>query len=525
MLRDSLAARALVLAAVLSLACFAVPGVRAGEPLDDDTARAVRDYVGSVLDELGVPGAAVVIVRRDGIAFGEGFGMADGDGRAVTPQTPFHIASVSKQLTAIGVMQLIDDGALSLDAAVHDYVPWFGSEGSQTARITVRDLLAHTSGWTERDGLANRTDQSADEGALERNVRRLAEVAASHPIGEFEYSNANYDVLGYLISVAAGTSYEAYMQDHVLTPLGMANTHLSDADARAGDVAQGHYPFLGIPIAWDLAFVRGSLPSAYVAASAEDLGHVLIAHLNQGRYGDDEVLSPEALAELEQPLVEPSVGNGYGWGWWSYPLYDAGVLHTDADPPRYDAPIVLEHGGSHNTYASGMLLLREAGYGIVVLLNLNDEAAPSRFYQLHFGIAEILLGLEPPPLTQYDDLLGQYGKQLLAVTALLQLVGVAWALRLLRRWRRHPPTESRTLGWRIRHLVLPLALDLGVTVAAWWLVLDRARLGLTDIGVIVQLAPDVGLALILIALLGVGWGIVRTALTLGLGRPGTVAAA
>lgn len=520
-----MAARALVLAAVLALVCFAVPGVRAGEPLDDETAQAVRDYVTRTLDELGVPGAAVVIVGRDGVAFGEGFGTADGDGSPVTPQTPFHIASVSKQLTAIGVMQLIDEGALSLDAAVHDYVPWFGTDGSETAHITVRDLLAHTSGWSERDGLANRTDQSADDGALERNVRRLAEVPPSHPIGEFEYSNANYDVLGYLVSVASGTSYEAYMRDHVLKPLGMTHSHLTDADARAGGVAHGHYPFLGIPIAWDIAFVRGSVPSAFVAASAEDLGHVLIAHLNQGQYGGETVLSPEAMAALEQPLVEPSAGNAYGWGWWSYPLYNAGVLRTDADPPRYDAPIVLEHSGSHNTFASGVLLLREAGYGVVVLMNLNDEAAPSRFYQLHFGIADILLGLDPSPLTQYDDLLGQYGKQLLAATALLQLIGVAWAMRQLRRWRRDPPTESRTLGWRIRNLMLPLALDLGVTAAAWWLVLDRARLGLTDIGVIVSQVPDVGLAMILIALLGIGWGIVRTALTVSFLRGGTFAAA
>jgi CubicO group peptidase (beta-lactamase class C family) len=517
-----MAARALVAAFVL--ASVLAPSVRAAEPLDADTAQAIRDYVAGALDELAVPGAAVVVVRQDGTAFAEGFGAADDGGRPVTPQTPFHIASVSKQLTGLAIAQLIDGGSLSLDGTVHQYVPWFGVDGSDTARITVRDLLAHTSGWTERDGLANRTDQSADDQALERNVRRLAETPPSHPIGEFQYSNANYDVLGYLVAVASGTTYEDYMREHVLAPLQMTHTHLSDAEARADGVAQGHYPFLGVPISWDIAFVRGSVPSAYVAASAEDLGHVLVAHLDQGRFGDASVLSPQAMADLERPLVEPSLGYGYGWGWWTFPLYDAGALRTDVDPPTYDAPVVLEHDGSHNTYGAAILLLRDAGYGVVVLMNLNDEAAPSRFYQVQYGIADILLGVDPPPLTQYDDLLGQYGKQLLAVTALLQLIGVAWALRQLRRWRRDPPPDSGRLAWLLRNVVLPLAVDVGVTIAAWWLVLARAELGPTEIGVILQLGPDVGLALVLIALLGIGWGIVRTALTLSLRRPATVAA-
>ena len=142
----------LALAAVLTLAASPVA---AKGPLSAEQAEAVRTYVGDVLAELNVPGAAVVIVGPEGILLAEGFG-ADGRGGAPTPQTPFQIASLSKQLTAIAVMQLIEAGDLDLDAPVHAYVDWFGSEGSETARITVRNLLAHASGWTQRDGLVNR---------------------------------------------------------------------------------------------------------------------------------------------------------------------------------------------------------------------------------------------------------------------------------------------------------------------------------------------------------------------------------
>ena len=67
----------------------------------------------------------------------------------------------------------------------------------------VKNLLAHTSGYSEAAGLVNRTGQGTDDGALERNIRRLAGTPLDHPIGQFQYSNANYDALGYLVAVVA----------------------------------------------------------------------------------------------------------------------------------------------------------------------------------------------------------------------------------------------------------------------------------------------------------------------------------
>jgi hypothetical protein len=243
-----------------------------------------------------------------------------------------------------------------------------------------------------------------------------------------------------------------------------------------------------------------------------------MAHLSDGAVDDAPVLSPDSWQGLRKPLIHPDLWDGYGWGWWTYPLWGAGQL-VDA-PPRasYEVPVMLEHGGSHSTYATGMVLLPDEGYGVVVLMNRNDEAAPSRFTQVHTGIALILAGQDAPAPTNYDDLLGTYGRQLLGVTALLMIVGVWWAFRQLRRWRRDPASAPR--GWRgtLRHLVLPLALDIGLTGVAWWLVLDRSHLGLADYPAIVHLAPDAGLAIGLIALFGIGWGLVRTAMTVRLLR-------
>lgn len=508
-------------AATIALLLATLAPAAASVPLPKGTVDRIHEFVRSALDELGVPGAAVLVVDADGILYKEGFGTTDGAGTPITPTTPFHLASLSKQLTGIAVMQQVEAGNLVLAETVHHYLPWFGDEGSDTAAITVRDLLAHTSGLSEGDGLANRSDTGTDDGALERNVRRLALVPLSHPIGQYEYSNANYDALGYLVAVTSGMSYEDYMAQRVFEPLGMVDTHLSEADATAGGVAQGHYPFFGFSIPFPVGFVRGSVPSAYIASGAEDLGRVLMAHLSDGASAASPILAASSWQALREPLVHPDAWDGYGWGWWTAPLWDAGYLVDKPGASIYQVPVMIDHTGSHSTYATAMAILPEAGYGIVVLMNRNDEAASSRFYQVHGGIAQILLGRDAPALVNYDDLLGTYGRQLYGITALLMVLGVWPALRMLRRWRRDPSAAPRGSRGIVRHLGLPLVLDIGLPLLAWWLVLDRSHLSVGDYPAILRLAPDIGLAIGLIAVFGLGWGLVRTALTLRVLRAST----
>jgi CubicO group peptidase (beta-lactamase class C family) len=506
-----------ILALPLAVLVLAVAAPTAAKgPLSVEQADSVRAYVRDTLEQLGTPGAAVVIVGPDGIQFAEGFGTARDDGTPATAQTPFHVASLSKQLTSIAVMQLVASNDLSLDATVHSYVDWFGADGSETARITVRDLLAQTSGLSTTQGLTYRIDEYDADDALDRTVRRLASEGPEHARGQFEYSNANYDALGYLVAVASGKSYEAYMTEHVIGPLQMTHTHLTDAGARADGVAQGHYLFFGIRITYEIPFVRGTVPSSFIAASAEDLAHVLIAHLNDGSYEGTEVLDPSSMADLRRPLTYPDAWNGYGWGWWTYPMWDAGELRG-GDVSTYSVPVMLEHTGSHATYASSMLLLPEEELGVVVLMNLNDEIASSRFYQMQTGIAEILLGRDPPPLTSYDDFLAQYGR-LIGLAWVALLVGlVAWSVRRYRRWRREPGSAPRGLwaiAWR---MVVPLAIVVAQLVAFWLLLLSRGG-SVTDIPRMARLSPDIGLIVIVVSLVSLVWILIGTIWTVGLLR-------
>ena len=507
--------RPLIPAFALMLLLGAATPAAATDPPDAETLTRVRDFVSSALDELGVPGAAVVIVGQEGVEFAEGFGDARDDGTPVTPQTPFHVASLSKQLTSIAVMQLVEAGDLRLDDSVHSHIDWFGAEGSDAALITIRDLLAQTSGYSQTQGVTNRIDDYKADDALERNVRRLASEGPAHGAGQFEYSNANYDILGYLVAVASGESYDGYMEEQVIGPLQMTHTFLTDAEARADGVAEGHYLFFGLPIAYDIPFVRGSVPSSFIAASAEDLAHVLIAHLNDGVYEGTPVLDANGMAGLRVPLTQPDPWDGYGWGWWTSPLWDAGALEGDGS--SYHVPIMVEHTGSHATYASGMVLLPEEGIGVVVLLNLNDENASSRFYQLHTGIAQILLGHDAPTITSYDDFLAQNGKLVGLAWVALLVVFVARSVGRYRRWSRDP--ESVPRGWRavFRWMALPLAIVVAQLVAFWLLVMSRGAT-FSDVPRLLRLGPDLGLIVVVVTVVSAAWILIGTIWTIRIGR-------
>jgi CubicO group peptidase (beta-lactamase class C family) len=496
----------------------AAPAGSAIGSLSSEEADRIRAFVRDALDQLNAPGAAVVIVSHEGIEFAEGFGSAQDDGTPVTPQTPFSIASLSKELTGFAVMQLVSRGEMRLEATVHDYLPWFGTDGSQTALITVRDLLSHASGFSTRQGLANAVDGGDDDDALERGVRRLAQVVPAHAIGEFEYSNANYDILGYLVAIVSGESYDAYMTERVLGPLEMRHTHLTNAAARADGLAQGYYPFFGIPIAWDIAFRRASVPSAFIASSAEDLGHVLVAHLNHGAYGDAQVLEPSAVAQLHRPLIHPDPWDGYGYGWWTNPFWAAGELKGGAGFSRYDVPVILEHTGTHQTYASAMVLVPAEDIGVVVLINLNDQLASSRFYQLHTGIAQILLGRGAPALVSYDSPLAQNGRVAMGGWAVGLALLVAWSVRRYRRWSRDPASTPRGRWAVARRIGLPMAVVLVLSIGFWWLVLTNAEAGLASVAHVAQDAPDLAVIALVITVFGLGWALSGTVWTVRLLR-------
>src|SRR5437016_3396968 len=166
-----------VLACLLALLVlsFTVLPVSAAPQTGAPDIASIDAYISAQMQADHIPGVALGLVHNDQVMHLRGFGSADQSGRAVTPQTPFILASVSKSFTALAILQLVEAGKIELDASVQHYLPWFRvADPVASARITVRHLLYHTSG-IPSSGYACRADDVTM--SLEQYVRSLATLS------------------------------------------------------------------------------------------------------------------------------------------------------------------------------------------------------------------------------------------------------------------------------------------------------------------------------------------------------------
>jgi NADH dehydrogenase FAD-containing subunit/CubicO group peptidase (beta-lactamase class C family) len=428
--------------------------------------RRIDTYVAREMRSARFPGVAVGVVRGDSVIYLRGFGRADPSGRPVTPQTPFLIGSITKSLTALAVLQLAERGQVDLDAPVQRYLPWFRvGDSPASSQITVRQLLTMTSGLPQVYETQLWTD--ADDGALERTVRFLAtKKMAGEPGRSFGYSNANYETLGLIVQAVSGLSYEDYVKHRILAPLDMRNSFVSQHEALGHGMASGHRWWFGIPVAVTLPYRRAELPAGYVIASAEDMTHLLIAEMNDGRYREESVLSPRMMAARH---TEPA-GHAYGFGW---------------EFVRAGGRTLINHdGGTANSQAS-LFIDPVARVGVFIAANainaLDAFASPHGLSPLDGqttrAMAHTILSIatnQPLP----DSGIG-HRRLTLIFDAVLVVLTVALLFSLTRARRRHRRLAQRGIGnagqlWsRIAvtvalNFVLPLLLIyLLLAVPAW----------------------------------------------------------
>ena len=303
-----------------------------------DPAR-IAAFISDEIKRHRIPGLALGLVEGDQIIHLQGFGKADQTGRAVTPQTPFVLASVSKPLTALAVMQLVEASRVELDAPVQRYVPDFRlADPVASAQITVRHLLLHTSGLP-----VTACDTRVDAQTLAEYVTELQTVQLAAPVGARHiYCSGNYNILGRIIETVSGESYASYIQRHLFTPLQMQHSYTAEQAARQDGLAQGYQWFFGLTIPVHFPFNPSQLPSGFLIASAEDMTHFLIAQLNGGRYGASTVLSAEGTAAMQAPGVATGAGAGsYGLGWVNRSLGGIPTIQHSGDHPDFHALLLI----------------------------------------------------------------------------------------------------------------------------------------------------------------------------------------
>ncbi len=330
-------------------------GQAANNQSDEIDFKAIDEYVASKMRAPRIPGLALAIVKDDQIIYLKGYGEAESSGRPVTPQTPFLIGSITKSLTALAVMQLVEAGKIELDAPVQRYLPWFRIADPQaSARITVRHLLNQTSGIPSDPTMVTWMwpDDGVEGRAMERHVRLLGSVKlTSEPGQSFAYSNVNYVVLGVIVQTVSGESYEDYVRRHIFAPLEMKNSFVSQDEAIQHGMALGHTWWFGFPVAATLPYNRSNLPAGYAICSAEDMARYLIAQMNGGRYQNISILSPDGIASMH---TEPAP-NTYGLGW---------------ETVRFEGHTLINHDGATGNFQASVFFDPETRTGVFVAANV-----------------------------------------------------------------------------------------------------------------------------------------------------------
>jgi CubicO group peptidase (beta-lactamase class C family) len=468
------------------------------QPGSNPVLESIDAYLEKEMREVRIPGLAVGIVHNEETVHLRGFGEADPAGRSVTPQTPFILASASKSFTALAVMQLVESGKVDLDAPVRRYLPSFRvADEAASARITVRNLLHHTSGLPEDSAFGPMLSNDVGDEALAERVRALGEVRLGHDVGAaFEYTDANYDALGLIVQTVSRQPYESYIAERIFAPLNMRHSYANQPDARHDGLATGHRSWFGYPRPFEAPYSRAAMPSSYLISSAEDIAHFLSAQLNGGRYQGQSVLSPDGVATMHQPAVrEGSKEVFYGMGWETRSL--GGVP-------------VLRHNGTNANFYADMVLDPEGRWGVVILANFDSlNLNGGRLQGLSSGVISLLHGQAPPAVPMPHHPLLAPAMLVVAVGTVVMLLGMVRTVVLLRRWRIGP--ESRPRG------PVAMALRVGLPFVA------NAAWGLTLLFVFPQLAyplaptmlivPDLGYLVVASGVTALTWSIVRTVLT------------
>ncbi|RYY27340.1 MAG: serine hydrolase [Sphingomonadales bacterium] len=358
----------------------------------------VRSTALAFMRAFEIPGLAIAIVRPDGDALLETFGVrALGEEAPVDIHTQFAIASNSKAFLAACIAMEVDRGALGWDDPVVKHLPDFRmSDPAITAMMTVRDLLVHRSGLPLGAGdlmLVRQGDFTAEQvmAALPHFVPEAGFRAG------YAYDNCLYIVAGLLLERVTGVAWNDYVPERIFGPLGMTgaapNPSLATGGNRAGRHARLGPPVIGMGpierITPHESDVNG--PAGGIHASIANIVPWLQAQLNKGRLLDGERLWSEAQADqMWKPQTIIASGPG--------PTVEApqrAVLESYAlgwGVNDYRGQRMLTHAGQLAGQTSRIALLPDAGFGLAVFINASASDALSA---LRYALLDLLLAADP----------------------------------------------------------------------------------------------------------------------------------
>jgi len=350
-------------------ACVFVSALVATPPAvpNPDKLDAIGPRMQKFIESDDLSGAVCVVGRKDGIVHESAVGFRDIAAKAhMQKDTLFRIASMTKPITAIGIMILADEGKLSPDDEVAKHLPEFTGQmllGEKTADsvtlkkpsrpIKLRDLLTHTAGLADYPAGVSDVYTRRNRTLAETTLAVALQPLRFEPGTKWSYSNSSIDTLGRVIEVISGMSYESFLQKRVFDPLGMTDTAFYPSKEqlarlavtygkdKAGKLVVAPNSLMDLP-----ANPKHPIPAGGLISSGGDLAKLYQMMLNKGELGGKRIISEKAVAEMTKVQTGDiktgfvdGMGFGYGWAVVREPKGVTGMLSAGT----------FGHGGAFGT--------------------------------------------------------------------------------------------------------------------------------------------------------------------------------
>ncbi len=380
--------------------------------LDPDETEAIANHIQWALDSQYIGGAVAMIAKNDRVIFYESYGYSDqAKTKPMAKDQIFRLASMTKPVTSVAIMQLVEQGLVNVDDPVSKYIPEFSdmkvirnfNEADSTYEtvpveneMTIHHLLTHTAGFAYSlfhpvAGAVYTPFEIAEAWSLDSvtladNIPKSGSLPLMHEPGAAFTYGINIDVLGYIVERVSGLPLDEYFSENIFKPLGMDDTYFYLPDDKADRLVEvwltsdpGDFP-MDYPVKGARTYFAGG---AGLVGTAEDYLRFATALLNKGSLGDAQILKPETVEmmftnQIGDLRLREGVGFGYGGmvlvdedeagrnaGYWGWDGFWQTRFRID---PQNDMVLVLMTNSFPASHSNEVL----GGYGKLVVQGIEN---------------------------------------------------------------------------------------------------------------------------------------------------------
>ena len=302
-------------------------------PLSPETLK-IEAMVRKQKNLFDVPGIAAGVIKNDTVVFANAYGVKGLDNNEVlTTKSLFHMASVSKPFVATAIVLLVENGKINLDEKLTFYLPYFKMADERYKDITIRHMLAHTSGIPNIDDYEWDKPQY-DDGAAERYVRSQKTFKLDFAPGtKYSYSNPAFDILCDVIAKVSGVTFEEYMKKNIFEPIGMKNSTFFKPEVPENLATKPHVldDSLQMIVSEIYPYNRRHAGSSTLHSNVEDMLLWAKVYLNKGKINGKQIYSEESY-ELLTSINSPEGQRKVCLSWFLGNLNDSPIyFHSGHD--------------------------------------------------------------------------------------------------------------------------------------------------------------------------------------------------